>query len=265
MEARRSNRTFVYNELLLGNDTGIAVANICRACKEDAVSQCTVRRCFNRFENGYRSLESREPSERPYRDDDEFRRCPPSRIDSTYPATTKFCPVGSRPSDERQQAEPNGAVCQFLLFVRIARSFSRTWSRRWELGPLRQRRPPCCLDPARRRAADNAESRPAPAEDHALLLVDAKGMLYFELLPQGRMVTASTYTDQLEELAGGIGEKRPRRALVYLLPDNARPHVEKETQQKLATLGCETVSGPRPLRLQLVPSARAPFGRKKIH
>ncbi|CAD6200150.1 unnamed protein product [Caenorhabditis auriculariae] len=62
--------------LLLINDTGIAVANICRACKEDAVSQCTVRRWFNRFESGDTSLENREPSERPSTvDDDEFRRC----------------------------------------------------------------------------------------------------------------------------------------------------------------------------------------------
>ncbi|CAD6199231.1 unnamed protein product [Caenorhabditis auriculariae] len=69
-------RTFVYYELLLINDTGIAVANICRACKEDAVSQCTVRRWFNRFESGDTSLENREPSERPSTvDDDEFRRC----------------------------------------------------------------------------------------------------------------------------------------------------------------------------------------------
>ncbi|VDP05891.1 unnamed protein product [Heligmosomoides polygyrus] len=35
-------RTFVYYEWLLGNDTGTEVANIYRACKEDAVSQHTV-------------------------------------------------------------------------------------------------------------------------------------------------------------------------------------------------------------------------------
>ncbi|VDO84341.1 unnamed protein product [Heligmosomoides polygyrus] len=48
-------RTFVYYEWLLGNDTGTAVANICRACKER-----TVRRWFNRFESGDTSLEGRE-------------------------------------------------------------------------------------------------------------------------------------------------------------------------------------------------------------
>ncbi|VDO77221.1 unnamed protein product [Heligmosomoides polygyrus] len=42
-------------------------------------------------------------------------------------------------------------------------------------------------------------------------------MLYFELLPQCRTVTASIYTDQLEKLAAAIREKRPRRASVHLL------------------------------------------------
>ncbi|CAD6188147.1 unnamed protein product [Caenorhabditis auriculariae] len=127
-------RTFVYYELLLGNDTGTAIANICRACKEDTVSQRTVRRWFNRFESG-------------------------------------------------------------------------------------------------------DTSRPAPAEDHALLLE----------------VTASIYTDQFEKLAAAIREKRPRRASVHFQHDNARPHVAKETQQKLATLGWETVSHP-PYSSDLAPS-----------
>ncbi|CAD6199809.1 unnamed protein product [Caenorhabditis auriculariae] len=142
--------TFVYYQPRLGNDTGTAIANICRACKEDAVSQRTVRRWFNRFESG-------------------------------------------------------------------------------------------------------DTSRPAPAEDHALLLVDRQELLYFELLPQGRTVTASIYTDQLEKLAAAIREKRPQRASVHLQRDNARPHVGKETQQKLATLGWETVSHP-PYSSDLAPS-----------
>ncbi|VDO83256.1 unnamed protein product [Heligmosomoides polygyrus] len=77
-------RTFLYYEWLLGNDTGTAVANICRACKEDAVSQRTVRRWFNRFENGDTSLEDREHSWRPSTvDDDEVRRCIKEKPEAT--------------------------------------------------------------------------------------------------------------------------------------------------------------------------------------
>ncbi|CAD6192764.1 unnamed protein product [Caenorhabditis auriculariae] len=143
-------RMIVYYELLLDNGTGNATANICRACKEDAVSQQTARRWFNRFESG-------------------------------------------------------------------------------------------------------DTSRLAPAEDHALLLVGRQELLYFELLPQGRTVTASIYTDQLKKLAAAIREKRPRRASVHLLHNSARPHMGKETQQKLATLGWETVVYP-PYSSELAPS-----------
>ncbi|VDO88322.1 unnamed protein product [Heligmosomoides polygyrus] len=87
-------RTFVYYEWLLGNDTGTAVANICRACKEDAVSQRTVRRWFNRFESGGTSLEDREHSGRPSTvDDDEVRRCIKEKPEATTRelATTLGC------------------------------------------------------------------------------------------------------------------------------------------------------------------------------
>ncbi|VDO76661.1 unnamed protein product [Heligmosomoides polygyrus] len=87
-------RTFVYYEWLLGNDTGTAVANICRACKEDAVSQRTVRRWFNRFESGDTSLEDREHSGRPSTvDDDEVRRCIKEKLEATTRelATTLGC------------------------------------------------------------------------------------------------------------------------------------------------------------------------------
>ncbi|VDO83773.1 unnamed protein product [Heligmosomoides polygyrus] len=87
-------RTLVYYEWLLGNDTGTAVANICRACKEDAVSQRTVRRWFNRFESGDTSLEDREHSGRPStEDDDEVRRCIKEKPEATTRelATTLGC------------------------------------------------------------------------------------------------------------------------------------------------------------------------------
>ncbi|CAD6200154.1 unnamed protein product [Caenorhabditis auriculariae] len=247
-------RTFVHYELLLGDDTGTAVANICRARKEDAVSQCTVRRW--------------EPSGRPSRvDGEEFRRCikrkPPS-------VTTLGC---SKSTIQNRlnllgyhkvlpSAWPSASPSSFIRTRGVYRGPGHGG---WEVGPLRQRRPPCCLDPTRRRAA---ESRPAPAEDDALLLVDRQELLYFELLPQGRMVTASNYTDQLEELAAAIREASP--TCLYLLHDNAPPRGEGDPAEvsdaRLAD-GCPSAvfPGPRPLRLQLVPTARAPFGRKKIH
>uniref|UniRef100_A0A8R1DQ12 Mariner Mos1 transposase n=1 Tax=Caenorhabditis japonica TaxID=281687 RepID=A0A8R1DQ12_CAEJA len=73
---------------------------------------------------------------------------------------------------------------------------------------------------------------------------DAKGMLYYELLPQGRTVNATTYSNQLASLALALREKRPRRSAVHLLHDNALPHVAKATQAKLQELNWDTVPHP---------------------
>ena len=82
---------------------------------------------------------------------------------------------------------------------------------------------------------------------------DSKGMLHHELLPQGHTVTATVYAAQLQKLAQALREKRPGRASVHLLHDNARPHVAKETHRQIEELGWETVSRP-PYSPDLAPS-----------
>uniref|UniRef100_A0A8R1ES52 Histone-lysine N-methyltransferase SETMAR n=1 Tax=Caenorhabditis japonica TaxID=281687 RepID=A0A8R1ES52_CAEJA len=69
-------------------------------------------------------------------------------------------------------------------------------------------------------------------------------MLYFELLPQGRTVNATTCSKQLASLDMALGEKRPRRSAVHLLHDNMRPHVAKATKAKLQELNWDTVPHP---------------------
>ena len=83
-------------------------------------------------------------------------------------------------------------------------------------------------------------------------------MLYFAMPPQGRTIQALTYIEQLQKLAEVIREKRSRCTSVPLLYDNARAHVAKETQEKLATLDWDTVPNPpsdyhlfRPLKQHL--------------
>ncbi|KAK6730732.1 hypothetical protein RB195_007292 [Necator americanus] len=74
-------------------------------------------------------------------------------------------------------------------------------------------------------------------------------MLFYELLPQGQIVTGSIHACQLQKLALAVREKRPRRASVHLFLDNARPYAQlfmgysfssaataKETHEKLKEL-----------------------------
>ncbi|EYC40912.1 hypothetical protein Y032_0590g388 [Ancylostoma ceylanicum] len=82
---------------------------------------------------------------------------------------------------------------------------------------------------------------------------DSRGMLYYELLPQEGVITATFYANQLWKLADTVRERRPRRASVLLLHFNARLHVAKGTRDKLEELGWDTVPHP-PYSLDIVPS-----------
>lgn len=59
-------------------------------------------------------------------------------------------------------------------------------------------------------------------------------MFYCELVIQERTVTGSINANQLHKLSDAM---RPRRAYVHILHDNARPHIGKETREKLEEPG----------------------------
>lgn len=85
---------------------------------------------------------------------------------------------------------------------------------------------------------------------------DWKGVIYYELLPQGQTLNSIKYCSQLDRLKAAIHEKRPslaNRNDVIFHQDNARPHVSLMTQQKIAELGWEQLSHP-PYSPDLAPS-----------
>ena len=116
---------------------------------------------------------------------------------------------------------------------------SNDW--RWELDSLWEHYTHCLLDPTWIRAANCGEARPAPSQDSPLLLV---GFRRDAILRIAATVTGSTYTHQLENLVKVSRENRSGRANVHLLHINAWSHLGKENQNKLETLGWETVSYP---------------------
>jgi histone-lysine N-methyltransferase SETMAR len=77
-----------------------------------------------------------------------------------------------------------------------------------------------------------------------------KGVIHWELLPEGQTITANHYIEQLDRVAGKLRGKQDK---VYYLHDNARPHVAKTVQDKLETLRWEVLPHP-PYSPDLSPS-----------
>ena len=65
-----------------------------------------------------------------------------------------------------------------------------------------------------------------------------RGIIHWELLPTGCTITADLYCQQLDRVAAKLKGKLDR---IYVLPDNARPHMAKSTREKLLKLVWVTV------------------------
>ena len=67
-----------------------------------------------------------------------------------------------------------------------------------------------------------------------------KGVIYYELLDAGAIVTADRYSQQLNRLNEELNKKGHllgKETEVILLHDNARPHVARITQNAILNLG----------------------------
>ena len=63
---------------------------------------------------------------------------------------------------------------------------------------------------------------------------DVRGIIHWEVLPNGCNITADLYRQQLDRVAAKLQGKQDR---VYFLHDNVRPHVAKSTREKSLKLG----------------------------
>ena len=68
---------------------------------------------------------------------------------------------------------------------------------------------------------------------HVVCLLGLFEIIWYELIPYGKTVTARLYSHQLQELANARQTNRPQRSIVYFLHDNAKPHTANLTKKKL--------------------------------
>jgi hypothetical protein len=78
-------------------------------------------------------------------------------------------------------------------------------------------------------------------EKKALLCVwwNYERLIYYELVPGGRMINVEVYSQQLQKMYTGFLEKYPalvNQKRVLLQQDNVCPHTEKKTLQKIEEL-----------------------------
>jgi histone-lysine N-methyltransferase SETMAR len=72
-----------------------------------------------------------------------------------------------------------------------------------------------------------------------LLLVELKGLIYYELVPDGRTINAEVHSQKLEKMYTVLLKKYPalvNRKGVLLQQDNTCPHTVKKTLQKIEEL-----------------------------
>jgi histone-lysine N-methyltransferase SETMAR len=87
-------------------------------------------------------------------------------------------------------------------------------------------------------------------EKQALLCVwwNYEGLIYYELMPDGRTINTEMYSQQLEKMYTVLLQKYPalvNRKRVLLQQDNARSHTAKKTLQKIEELeGIELLPHP---------------------
>lgn len=85
---------------------------------------------------------------------------------------------------------------------------------------------------------------------------DFKGVIFYDLLPQGKSIDSTLYCSQLTKLNESIRRKRPElanRKGVVFHHDNARPHTSLVTRNKLLALGWDLLPHP-PYSPDLAPS-----------
>lgn len=85
---------------------------------------------------------------------------------------------------------------------------------------------------------------------------DCKGVIFYSLLSSNKTINSELYCNQLDELNRKIQKKRPslanRKGIVFH-QDNARPHISKQTKQKLKELNWDLLNHP-PYSPDLAPS-----------
>ncbi|EYC01128.1 hypothetical protein Y032_0110g180 [Ancylostoma ceylanicum] len=244
-------RVIIFHERRRGTGATETVRNINSALGEDTTLTSTVKRCFAHFKEGDTDFKDKPRSGRPYTVEDSSTldavkgdlevstRSLAMRLRCTHSTgLSRFQALGYievltrwilHVMTDGMRFTP-ASICQFLLLRPKRKVFLEdliTGDENWVHYDSNAHRAfwlPRGEDPPTQAKSDIHYKK-----CRLCCFWDSRGMLYYELLPQGHTVTGTVYSSQLQKLVDAVRERRPRRASVYVLHDNARRHVAKET------------------------------------
>ena len=268
-------RHILLHEFRLGHAAAETLANVCRAEGQGAVSLTTVKRWFRRFRSGDFSLADVPRSGRPV-EVDEGRLLMLLEEDSRQTARSLAELLESSKSTVHNHLRQLGKVPKLGLWVphqltpqnlrdraeacTILLSISRRLD--WLDNVITGDETWCLYCNHTRKhqwidVSSEPEPEPKPGLHKKKVMVSVwwsvHGIELFELLPNNITVTSALYAAQLDRLNAALQRRRPQQNKVYILHDNARPHVAKMTRNKLIELGWEQLPHP-PYSPDIAPS-----------
>lgn len=260
-------RVIMMYEFRRGTRISNTVKNICDVFGENAVSIPTCERWFAKFKRGNFNLEDQPRSGRPSGIDDDIVR---NLVDTNSRISTQE--IAERLNIDRSTAFRHLKKLGYSLKLDVWVPHNLTERNKMDrvstanslLGRLK-------TDPFLDRLVtgdeiwiqyNNAErkrtwrqknecdqAKTGLQSQKAMLSVwwDCKGVIFYELLSVGEIVTSDKYCQQLDNLKAAIEEKRSvlaKRKDVVFHHNNARSHISMQTQRKLRELNWDLLLHP---------------------
>lgn len=249
-----------------------AARNICKVYGEEAITERTAQKWFQKFREGIFNLDDAPRSGRPSDFDEEtlnllIHEDPRQSTRDLEQATGYDHATVARHLRQMGKVQKLGAWVPHALTdsqkcLRV--SISASLLSRYQLA-TEHHRPflsrivtgdeKWCLyvNKKQKKAWVSPTKQPRPrakSEIHQTKVMlsvwwDQSGVVHHELLPKNMTINAELYCQQLQRVKAAIEEKRPRlNNEVLLQHDNARPHVAKMTKSVIEELGWEILPHP---------------------
>ncbi len=97
------------------------------------------------------------------------------------------------------------------------------------------------------------------------------GVIYYDVLPPRAMMTAEVFSTQIDNVVDILKRGRRRRSKMFILMDNARPHIARSIISKISDLDWEILPQPPyspdmpPPRFPPLPRTQCSAGREILH